>query len=200
MARTRLGRRKEHICVVAVLLCAAPFANQWAEARSCGPTLPIERDFGLSSAVFVGTIVATEVQQGVELNGAQTIATFSVERAWKGVSGPTIRVASPGGGNVFFSTSLSFKPGERYVIFASGAFPSSIQCGRTATETHYLWNETMEWLLRRPAEPFAITATIPRIRKTGRRSSKLLRIAVASLFSKAVLGRAVIRAKRLQHS
>jgi hypothetical protein len=116
---------------------------------------PIEREFVLSSAVFVGTIIATEVQQGVDVNGAQTVATFSVERAWKGVSRPTIRVATPGGGNVIFSTSLSFKPGERYVIFASGAFPGSIKCGRTGTETHYLWNETMEWLLRRPAEPAA---------------------------------------------
>lgn len=90
-------RRKEAICAITVLLCVAPFEDHRAAARSCLPPLPIEREFALSSAVFVGTIIATEVQEGVEHLDVQTIATFSVERAWKGVPQPTIRVATAGG-------------------------------------------------------------------------------------------------------
>jgi hypothetical protein len=139
--------------VVALLLCVAPLASDWAEGRSCGPPLPIEREFAVSSAVFIGTIIEIEVQKGLEVIGTQTVATFSVENVWKGVSRPTMQVATPGGGNVIFSTSLSFKLGERYVVFASGPFPSSISCGRTGTKAHYLWNDTIEWLERQPSKP-----------------------------------------------
>lgn len=130
---------------MAALVCLIPFAEHEADARSCPPPLSIEREFALSSAVFVGTITALEVDR------AQTVATFSVERAWKGVSQPNVRVATHGGSEVIYSTSLSFKSGERYVVFAKGAFPNSSSCDRTGTETHYLWNETMEWLQRQPA-------------------------------------------------
>jgi hypothetical protein len=152
MEQTRIERRKELIWALVALLCLAPSAERRAEARSCSPPPPIEREFAVSSAVFVGTIIATEVQEGVELIGTQTVATFSVERTWKGTSGRAIRVATPGGDHVIFSTGLSFKSGERYVVFASGPFPSAITCSRPGTKSHYLWNETIEWLERQPSK------------------------------------------------
>lgn len=142
----RIEQRKMVVCALSALLGLVPVADGGAEARSCGQRPPIEQEFEVSTVVFIGTVMTTEVQED------QTVATFSVERIWKGVVGPTIRVATPGGRAVIFSTSLTFEPGERYVVFATGAFPRSINCNRTGTESHHLWSETIEWLDRQPSK------------------------------------------------
>jgi len=135
---------------VALLLAVTWLSVDTVNARSCAPPLPVEREFEVSRAVFIGTITKIEVQDRGGALDTRTVATFSVERAWKGAEASTIRVGTCGGGNVICTVGLTFNLGERYVVFAMGPDLGASKCGRTGTESHYLWNETMDWLLRQP--------------------------------------------------
>lgn len=139
--------------VIAVLVAVTWHCADTVSARSCRPPLPVEREFEMSEAVFIGTITKIDVQDRGGAIGTRTVATFSVERAWKGAEEPTIRVGTCGGGNVICTVGLTFNLGERYVVFAMGPDLGASKCGRTGTESHYLWNDTIDWLLRQPKQP-----------------------------------------------
>lgn len=134
---------------VALVVLAALALGARPAAWSCALPQPVEQEFAESTAVFVGRVIATEVRTGRE-SEASTVATFAVERAWKGVSASTVEVATCGGGNEICTVAVEFRVGERYLVFAGGEPLFTSKCGRTGTAKHDLWEQTWEWLSQRP--------------------------------------------------
>jgi hypothetical protein len=141
--RIQLG--KKH-AVVAVLIgaCVAP-GGDVAQARSCAVAESIGMEFKHSAAVFVGRVKSTDVAHGPHGTfDVQTVATFDVERWWKGPQTKTVKVRSCGTQDVVCITGIDFKPGDRYVVFATGRPLETTVCQRTE-----LVNDaaaTLKWL------------------------------------------------------
>jgi hypothetical protein len=103
--------------------------------------------------VFAGEVIATDVMWGTEPRSTYTVATFLVERAWKGVTEPIVRVETCGGGDIICTVAVDFKVGERYIVFAGGESLATFRCSRTGTAAHPLWQATWEWLRGLPGQP-----------------------------------------------
>lgn len=99
-----------------------------AYACSCVPPPPVATAVGESSAVFAGTIVALTPPS---LPTSEMVATFSVERVWKGPTNQTeIEIRTPASSA---ACGLSFEPGGKWLIYANETEDglSAILCSRS---------------------------------------------------------------------
>ncbi|WP_199350874.1 PEP-CTERM sorting domain-containing protein [Haliangium ochraceum] len=107
-----------------IVCAAAVLAPRAAEACSCMRPPPPQEALAAADAVFEGTITTVE-------SGDNLVATFAVERAWKGVAKDTITVAT---GLNSAMCGLGFAEGERWLVYAmlDGDELRSSLCSRTA--------------------------------------------------------------------
>jgi len=134
-----------------LLLC---FLLSKAEACSCKEFTPCEA-FGYASAVFIGQMIdATEKVSERVVNGKTIITeaglcTFSVEEAFKGVTGTEVKifvVASTGCG-------MSFVRGVKYIIYANDRDSTGLSIGPCSpTTTVDYGKEHLEFLRNLPKE------------------------------------------------
>lgn len=85
-----------------------------------------------SSAVFVGRIVSIEISSRI-IDGVTVeamIATFAVERRWKGPSIRRLRVQTCGTQTMVCTCGADFQLGQRYVVFAEGKPLQTSSCNR----------------------------------------------------------------------
>ena len=118
--------RKFAVIITAALLGLSQAKD--AYACSCLPPPPVATAVGESSAVFAGTIVRmTPPSQPT----SQIVATFAVERVWKGPTTETqIEIHTPSSSA---SCGLSFEPGAKWLIYANEVEGrlSAILCSRS---------------------------------------------------------------------
>jgi hypothetical protein len=104
-------------CIVATMCAARPVA-----ACTCADLGPLADEYHHSSAVFVGRIVSIEISSKI-IEGERVenmIATFAVERRWKGPSIRRLRVQTCGTQTLVCTCGVGFQLGQRYVVFAEG--------------------------------------------------------------------------------
>lgn len=71
-----------------------------------------------STAVFVGKVVSTEVQDGIIITTADPVTvTFEVSKSWKGSNLKTLVLTTPRDGT---SCGYNFEEGETYIVYAQG--------------------------------------------------------------------------------
>jgi uncharacterized phage protein gp47/JayE len=90
-------------------------------------------EYRRSSAVFVGRIVSLEISTMVVEGHAveNMVATFEVERRWKGPSARRLRVQTCGTQMLVCTCGVDFQLGQRYVVFAEGKLLQTNSCNRT---------------------------------------------------------------------
>jgi len=119
------------------------------DARSCAVREPRDAEFRSSAAVFSGRVKSLRAVRGHGgPSDLQTIATFDVERWWKGGRGRTAEVHSCGGSDgvnaVACTVGFTFDVGVRYLVFAYGRPLETSNCQRTGTLEESA--DTVEWL------------------------------------------------------
>lgn len=115
-------------CIIAILCAARP-----AAACVCADPGSLADEYRRSSAVFVGRIVSLEISTKV-VEGRRIenmIATFDVERRWKGPSARRLRVQTCGTQMLVCTCGVDFQLGQRYVVFAEGKPFQTSSCNRT---------------------------------------------------------------------
>jgi len=116
-------------CIIAIVCAARP-----ASACVCADLGSLADEYHRSSAVFVGRIVSLEITS--KLIGGDRIenmvATFAVERRWKGPSVRRLRVQTCGTQTLVCDCGVDFQLGQRYVVFAEGKPLQTSSCNRTA--------------------------------------------------------------------
>ncbi|MEA2203725.1 MAG: hypothetical protein QOE77_501 [Blastocatellia bacterium] len=114
-------------CIVATTCAARPVA-----ACTCPDLGSLADEYHHSSAVFVGRIVSIEIYS--EIIGGEKIehmiATFAVERRWKGPTLARLRVQTCGTQALVCTCGFNFQLGERYVVFAAGKPLKTSSCNR----------------------------------------------------------------------
>ena len=116
-------------------------------ARACAPLQPIGVEYSQSSAVFLGRVASLRTEgTPTDLSRVYTIATFEVEKQWKGPGSRTIEVRTCGGGTVICTVGFTFQVGEKYLVFANGKGHETTSCGRTTTLRNA--TDTLNWLDR----------------------------------------------------
>jgi len=100
---------------------------------------PKER-FDRSDAVFVGTVIAIEPTgiEGTHVNVA--IATFRMEKSWKGTRKREVTVG----------TDVAFEVGRRYVVFSAGTPLSTTVLCRWSEPAENA-RATLAWLASKPS-------------------------------------------------
>ena len=115
------------LCIVATMCTAKPVA-----ACVCTDLGSLADEYRDSSAVFIGRIVSIEldskVVDGEKFEGM--VATFVVERRWKGPTVRRLRVSTCGTQSYFCTCGFDFQVGGRYVIFAHGKRLATSSCNR----------------------------------------------------------------------
>jgi hypothetical protein len=99
----------------------------------CADTGTLADEYRQSSAVFVGRIVSLEISTKV-VKGHRIenmVATFEVERRWKGPSARRLRVQTCGTQMMACTCGVDFQLGQRYVVFAEGRPLQTSSCNRT---------------------------------------------------------------------
>jgi hypothetical protein len=109
--------------LVALVCAAVLIADRPAEACSCAPPPPPCEVFSRAGAVFVGKVTSTRTTPDHE-----TIATFAVEKVFKGLV--LVKTIDVHGGGMCGAT---FRVGEKYFVYASdtGGHWYAGLCGRT---------------------------------------------------------------------
>lgn len=116
--------------IFAILYVARPVG-----ACTCPDLGSLANEYRHSSAVFVGRIVSLEISVKV-IDGEKIdnmIATFDVERRWKGPAIRHLRVQTCGTQALACTCGFNFQLGERYVVFAEGKPLTTSSCNRNAT-------------------------------------------------------------------
>jgi hypothetical protein len=127
-----------------VLFWLAPLAPGNAP-RSCAAPEPIAVEYRRSAAVFIGRVTALEiVNTPPPRPDVHTVATFEVERGWKGSRKRTAKVRTCGGGQAICTVGFTFAHGVRYVVFATGTPLETTICQRTSTVEHA--GDVLRWL------------------------------------------------------
>jgi hypothetical protein len=104
-------------CIVAIVFTVRP-----VDACVCADMGSLADEYHHSSAVFVGRIVSLEISSKV-IDGVtieNMVATFAVERRWKGPSIRRLRVQTCGTQALVCTCGFDFQLGQRYVVFAQG--------------------------------------------------------------------------------
>lgn len=117
-------------CIVATIWNARPVA-----ACPCSDLGSIADEYHHSRAVFVGRIVSIEISSKI-IEGERVenmIATFVVERRWKGPSMRRLRVQTCGTQTLVCTCGADFQLGQRYVVFADGKLLQTSSCNRNTT-------------------------------------------------------------------
>src|SRR5262245_53387749 len=122
--------RRMRLACAAIVLTAFTLSPRAAAACVCESSGPPCQNYFHVDAVFVGAVRATALL-GSSPDAAfqrQSIV-FDVERAFRGVQGPTAELTTSGG-----DCAYQFKSGERYLVYAykqpGGGLSTSI-CSRT---------------------------------------------------------------------
>ena len=115
-------------CIFSILCAARP-----AGACVCADMGTLADEYRRSSAVFVGRIVSLEISTMVVEGHAveNMVATFEVERRWKGPSARRLRVQTCGTQMLVCTCGVDFQLGQRYVVFAEGKLLQTNSCNRT---------------------------------------------------------------------
>ena len=116
-------------CIVATMCAAHPVA-----ACTCADLGSLADEYHHSRAVFVGRIVSIEISSKI-VDGERVenmVATFTVERRWKGPTIRRLRVQTCGTQTLVCTCGFSFQLGERYVVFAEGKPLETSSCNRNA--------------------------------------------------------------------
>lgn len=115
-------------CIVAVVCAARP-----AAACACADLGSLADEYRRSGAVFVGRIVSVEISTRVHEGHRveNMIATFYVERRWKGPHARRLRVRTCGTQTQVCTCGADFQLGQRYVVFAEGKPLETSSCNRT---------------------------------------------------------------------
>lgn len=116
-------------CIVVIACTARPVG-----ACTCAEFGSLANEYHHSRAVFVGRIVSIEISSKV-IKGEtieNMIATFVVERRWKGPSVRRLRVQTCGTQALVCTCGFDFELGERYVIFADGKPLNTSDCNSNA--------------------------------------------------------------------
>ena len=119
------------------MLCMAA-SGVSVQARSCAAPEPLEVEYRHSSAVFSGHVKSLKVVRG---GGGefdlQTVATFDVQRWWKGGRSKSVEVRSCGGNDgdkeIICTHGFEFELGVSYVVFATRRPLETSICLRTNT-------------------------------------------------------------------
>ena len=108
----------------------------WAPAlapRSCAAQEPIAVEYKRSAAVFTGRVKALDIVKTPRPTpDVHTVASFELERWYKGRRPRTVKVRTCGGGEAICTVGFEFALGRRYVVFASGRPLETTICQRTA--------------------------------------------------------------------
>jgi hypothetical protein len=124
-------------CLIMVLAGVATLFPAVTSAQCMTFDKP-EELFARADAVFVGTVVATKPTGERGDHAIVDIATFRVERTWKGRLNREIRVGA----------DRSFERGTKYVVFAAGKpLSTSILC--KWAEPEHRAKTKLEWLAKR---------------------------------------------------
>lgn len=100
------------VVLAAALTAGAPASV--ADACSClRPEAP-QVELGKSAAVFEAKV--TEIAEDTSGEGMQRRVTLAVDRAWKGVTSPTVEVLTA---ESSAACGFNFEPGKGYLIYAS---------------------------------------------------------------------------------
>ena len=115
-------------CIIAILFAARP-----AAACVCADLGTVADEYRQSRAVFIGRIVSLEISTKVVKGNRieDMIATFDVERRWKGPSVRRLRVQTCGTQTQLCTCGADFQLGQRYVVFAEGKALQTSSCNRT---------------------------------------------------------------------
>ena len=119
-------------CFAAILFAARP-----ASACTCADLGSLADEYHHSSAVFIGRIVSIEISSKI-IKGEKIenmIATFAVERRWKGPTMRRLRVRTCGTQTMVCTCGFDFQLGQRYVVFADGKPLETSSCNRNAILT-----------------------------------------------------------------
>lgn len=142
------------------LLAASSLSSPAAEARSCSPALPIAEEYSASSVVMIGRVLAITSQvrewpepdvTGEPIKVMVRVATFEVERRWKGPTDHTVVVETC----EQCTMGNRFELGERWVVFAGGEPASTGTCGRTLESSDPRYAATVQWLDARKPDALA---------------------------------------------
>jgi hypothetical protein len=121
---------------------AAFFFGAAASACVCVDGGPLAEQYRSADAVFIGRIIALEIEtvrvEGQEIH--HMVATFRVERRWKGPKKSKLRVGTCGTQTENCTCGINFQLGGSYVVFAKGKPLKTGSCQPTdgvesATET-----------------------------------------------------------------
>ena len=119
-------------------LLVALSANSPAPGSQCVIFDKPEELWAVSDLVFLGTVVATKPTGIQGFHVTVEIATFRVDKAWKGTSDKVVEV----GGDA------PFEKDKQYLVFAAGKPPStSLLC--RGTEPADRAKAKLEWLAKR---------------------------------------------------
>ena len=128
--------------VLAVIAFGTPSTTVYGQ---CVQFPNSERLFAHAAVVFVGIVVAHEPTGVQGFHVIRDIATFRLERSWKGSQDREVRVGSDG----------LFEVGKKYLVFAFGKvgepLTTSVDC--RSTELIDQANEKLDWLSKKPSQP-----------------------------------------------
>jgi hypothetical protein len=115
-----------------ICLLLMAFARS-AHACVCSETGTVKDEVESSRAVFLGRLIGLRIDVvDVEHTKVErTVATFRVERSWKGPKLAKVDVWTCGDQVTVCTCGVDFKLGEQYLVFASGKPLSTASCSRT---------------------------------------------------------------------
>jgi len=116
-----------------IAIVVAVLAPKGLLACVCTETGSVGDELHASGAVFLGRIVALSIETVSleDTTAERMVATFEVERRWKGPKGSKVTVWTCGDQVSFCTCGVAFKLGERYLVFAEGQPLSTASCNRT---------------------------------------------------------------------
>lgn len=99
-------------------------------------------------AVFAGRVIALHVvgRRDADRLDDEMVATFAVERRWKGPMTAQIRVRTCGTQELLCTCGIDFSLGARFVVFAVGEPSSTSRCERTRAYQRVAGDAKLRWI------------------------------------------------------
>ncbi len=129
--------------LVALLVPGAPVVD----ACVCFESRDLAADYSEAEAVFAGRVVALHVAT-IKTGGYADevmVATFAVERRWKGPKGARIRVLTCGTQEMSCTCGTEFQLGAHFVVFAVGKPLATGSCQRTRRYHRLPGDAEVQW-------------------------------------------------------